>query len=311
MAALTAGIQGLVAIIQNQLTAAWNAFLEKTMYIWVFFKKIYDIVAMIGSSLIEGLGGIFSQLMNMAGAKITFVSNMLKSLSGGQTDLGGFVKTSIVMIATVIDHMITGIATWVMRFMAWGDRWLSDLMVTFGLLTKYTVSKKAGDAMIEAGQQLKTDADPEAKIKELENKRDERISELVKALDVNSEKLSETAKKDKQGANNRSGRVAGQQRGILAELTKEFAAGQMFNKMQQDKLAGQQMANTKGKSSPRIEETLVRESFILKLSALVGSIQSATTNKFLKETASQVDEQKKTNELLKEQNRIIQTQGAF
>jgi hypothetical protein len=64
VAAISAGFSGLVSIIQNQLSAAWNAFAAKVASIYITFKAIFVTVWSIVDALVKGLGGAFDSLLS-------------------------------------------------------------------------------------------------------------------------------------------------------------------------------------------------------------------------------------------------------
>jgi TP901 family phage tail tape measure protein len=98
--AIGAAFQGVIAIIRNQLIAAWNVFMYNVEYVVVFFQQIYKSVEVIVRSLYHGLTNAASVL---ASPVMDAFGDIMGSFSGGS--ISGIV-TSIIQ---GIDFFISGL----------------------------------------------------------------------------------------------------------------------------------------------------------------------------------------------------------
>jgi TP901 family phage tail tape measure protein len=98
--AIGAAFQGVVAIIRNQLIAAWNVFMYNVEYVVVFFQQIYKSVEVIVRSLYHGLTNAASVI---ASPVMDAFGDIMGSFSGGS--ISGIV-TSIIQ---GIDFFISGL----------------------------------------------------------------------------------------------------------------------------------------------------------------------------------------------------------
>jgi len=98
--ALQTGFQGIVSIIGNQLSAAWNAFMEHVEYLWVFLQKIYFSLETIFMSIFNGVS---KTLGVVSGPIISSFKEVFGMFSGG----GGGFESMIYGFIIGLDKFIT------------------------------------------------------------------------------------------------------------------------------------------------------------------------------------------------------------
>ena len=98
--ALQTGFQGIVSIIGNQLSAAWNAFMEHVEYLWVFLQKIYFSLETIFMSIFNGVS---KTLGVVSGPIIRSFKEVFGMFSGG----GGGFESMIYGFIVGLDKFIT------------------------------------------------------------------------------------------------------------------------------------------------------------------------------------------------------------
>jgi hypothetical protein len=305
MVALRAGFSGLVDIVQNQLVAAWERFKQTTMSIWVMFNKIWVIVTSLGDALIDGVFTQISQLFGGIGRNISSIASIFGS-KGGSSSMEGTLK----QIAIVINNSITFLASTFLDFQFWGDNWIARMKIAFAPLLIASAPQKALQ-LFQQGLIESTQAELAKKTAKdgLEERRLKREEAINKAFEKTAEELAEQSRLQGNAANNRSRGIGGELQNLFGTLAKILRENTARRTREQQALAAQQTNTRSTPSSPRTTDA-ERQLFGFKLDSLVVSIQSSQ-NKYLKQTSTQVDEQKTTNELLREQNRILKTQGAF
>lgn len=98
--ALQTGFQGIVGIIGNQLTAAWNTFMQHVEYLWVFLQKIYFSLETIFMSIFNGVS---KTLGVVSGPIISSFKEVFGMFSGG----GGGFESMIYGFIIGLDKFIT------------------------------------------------------------------------------------------------------------------------------------------------------------------------------------------------------------
>jgi len=176
IAALSAGFSGIVEIIQNQLAAAWDRFMEKVGYIFTFFEQIYKSIETIIKSLVSGIS---SAVGFVAGPVFRSFGDIFNSLSSGNG--GGLVEG----IVTAVDSFITAFFQAVIRVQQVFDSFLFKLAETLGgIIALLPGGKSAGENILAQAKNDKTTRDMEASIAigKLEYERKQREKELKATL---------------------------------------------------------------------------------------------------------------------------------
>jgi len=306
MQALAAGFSGLVDIIQNQLTAAWNAFLEKTMHIWNFFNQIWVIVKNIGAALFEGIVQNFGMLFGSLTEKLGPIAELF---TGG----GGSIAAVVTGIATGIIAAINFISSLFVKLQYWTDNFIVNLKLAFAdIIGSIPGMGKAGEKIrIEAetdnyaAQGRRNDA-----LFAIKQGGDKQQKEIVDALKTSAEELSTVATLEKSKANSRSEQTSRRLLESSAYIEQVLAQGAAQRQAQQDLLASEQMQQgTRRGTTPGaggISEAA--KMFQFKLDNVVSSIQNVN-NKALKDTSTQLEEQQTTNKKLDQLISVVKTQG--
>lgn len=115
--ALQAAFEGLVAIIRNQLIAAWNEFMYHVEYLIVFFQQIYKSIEIIVRSLFTGLTQALGVL---ASPVMQAVSTIGTAFSGGGGTMAQLATQIIQGIDMFISWFFKGIITlndYLMKFL--------------------------------------------------------------------------------------------------------------------------------------------------------------------------------------------------
>jgi hypothetical protein len=301
--ALSAGFSGLVDIIQNQLTAAWNAFLEKTMYIWNFFNQIWVIVKNIGAALFEGI----VQNLGMAFGSL---SEKLGPIAALFTGGGGDIAAIISGIATGIIAAINFISSLFVKLQYWTDSFISSLKMAFGdIIDNIPLTGSAGATIKQNA--LNDDLSAQARRNDalfaIKNGGDKQQKEIVDALKTSAEELTQIATVRKDTANAQSAATMQNLLGSSAYIERVLASNAAQRQAEQDRLASQQMQQGMPSSAAQGPGEAVKM-FQFKLDSVVSSIQNVN-NKALKETSTQLEEQQTTNKKLDQLIGVVKTQG--
>jgi len=143
--ALQTGFQGLVAIIGNQLTAAWNTFLEHVEYMWIFIMKIYTGLKMIFMSIFEGVKQTF-------GVVTSPIFNSLSDIFGAMNGGGGGLEIFARMFITGVDSFIT----WLFKGAIFLHEQLMKFLASFQDVIGQIIGQLPG--MGERGKAIQRDA---------------------------------------------------------------------------------------------------------------------------------------------------------
>lgn len=304
MQALAAGFSGLVDIIQNQLTAAWNAFLEKTMHIWNFFNQIWVIVKNIGAALFEGIVQNFGMLFGSLTEKLGPIAELF---TGG----GGNIAAVISGIATGIIAAINFISSLFVKLQYWTDSFISSLKMAFGDIIDNIPGTGSAGATIKQNA-INDDLSAQARRNDalfaIKNGGDAQQKEIIDALKTSAEELSAVARQNKDSANSRSQQTSNRLLDSAAYIEQVLAQNAAQRQAQQDLLASQQMQQGTRNSSPGGGLGEAAKMFQFKLDSVVSSIQNVN-NKALKDTSTQLEEQQTTNKKLDQLISVVKTQG--
>lgn len=178
--ALQVGFQGLVAIIGNQMTAAWNTFLEHVEYLWIFIMKIYTGLKMIFMSIFEGVKQTFGVVTSPL---FSSLADIFGAMNGGGGGLEMFAK----MFITGVDSFIT----WLFKGAIFLHEQLMKFLASFQDVIGQIIGQLPG--MGERGKAIQRDAattDSIASMRgsmaraQLEIERKKRAKEFESMMDV-------------------------------------------------------------------------------------------------------------------------------
>jgi TP901 family phage tail tape measure protein len=144
--ALQTGFQGLVGIIGNQLTAAWNTFLEHVEYMWIFIMKIYSGLKMIFMSIFEGVKQTFGVVTSPL---FSSLSDIFGAINGGG---GGGLEIFARMFVTGVDSFIT----WLFKGAIFLNEQLMKFLASFQDVVGQIIGQLPG--MGERGKAIQRDA---------------------------------------------------------------------------------------------------------------------------------------------------------
>jgi TP901 family phage tail tape measure protein len=301
--AVSAGFQGLVAIIQNQLSAAWNAFAAKVAGIWVTFKQIGTVIWATIDALMQGLISIGTTL---AGPLMQGLTDMF---SGKSNFAEGFSKVML-NIALTLNSFVTNFSIVVVRFITQGFEFVNRFQKALGEAISYIPGTgNAGAAIVEQAEvnsymdQFKENLSV-GKLKGESMKR-ERV--IKKAFTEVAATLAAQRTSKAQDLNKNSQMISNDMANMAATLNRQLQARQMIRDSETARLAALQ---NRDKSAPGVPNPAVAmKTFEYKLSALVGSIQAVSGNKLLKESPKEIELAQETNAKLDKLINVVQTQG--
>jgi hypothetical protein len=301
--AVVSAFQGLVGIIGNQLTAAWNAFAARVDYIWQTIVAIGTALGNVASALISGIG---------QSLKVLF-GPLMEGLGGGTLDLGSGLMSAFQFATVVFDNFITEFFKVIIMLETKIQNLLESIPYVIGnsLQNLPGVSGIGKNMMTNAAQNMTINANRGKSAQlDLEIEKRERAKSYQKIFAESGKKLEAQRKNAVQQSNSNSF-------GIMQDLQKEFVnLGQQFqtnNQLRAQELARQQQSVAAKSSIPAGPKGIPPEiqEFRFGLSSLIGDINSVRNNIYKVETPNLVNEQKKTNDILERMDDRMARQGAF
>ena len=292
--ALAAGFESIVSIISNQLTAAWNAFAAKVTDLWMSIKQIGGSLVIIFTSLFAGLGEIF-------GNAFQGISERVSKLFSGEGESTFF--SVIELMALTMNNFITEFSKAIINLQDWSGQFLTRITdIASGKFTVMQVtepSRRFVDAIRGGGTTSPEPTNP--RINDLETARLKREKDILYLFSDKGNKAErnnavDDANLESESASNYSAYLYQKFLDSLNKITSEATI------TAQNAVKPPFVENTEQGDSPDVQR------FIMKLDSLVGSL-GETRNIYRIDKDSQILETRRTNELLREQTRVIQTQG--
>lgn len=296
--ALSGALNGIAGIVGNQLSAAWSMFQAKIAETWLTIKQIGVAIGTVISSLIQGI-------VTIGGAAL---KPILDSINGTMQGNGGSFTNILATIVTSLDGFITEFNLAVLNLMEWGASFNNYL----GDLTKKTLratgsTGAAVAAFLPSGDESSM-KDLQNRKKELEKARDARKDEITRIFNQMGSEIQKANERAAQKSNEKSFNIQGQMASLFDELQRNLDVNNYMRQLENERLTQLQgRPQTDFNAQERLAPAL--EQFVAKLKFVTGSISSVMGNRILKETPEQI--QKETNEILKEINRNIVTQGGM
>lgn len=185
--ALSTAFQGVVDIIQNQLTAAWAAFSIKVAELWLNITKIGTAIFSVFTTLFKGLGEIFDNAFQG-------ISNRVSGLLGGKGE--STFMSGIATIALSLNDFIANFSATVINLQDWGGQFADDIknIISGRELLKNTVNTVFGSksqlAVGMYGNKKEIPINP--RLKEIENDKLKREEELLATFKKSSGGTPET-----------------------------------------------------------------------------------------------------------------------
>lgn len=181
--ALQTGFYGLVEIIQNQLLAAWNTFMEHVGYLWIFLQKIFDGLKTIFDSIFSAI----SQIFQMFSAPLfSSLSEIFGAMSGGT---GNTTQTIFTSVIQGLDMVITRFAQVTITLNEYLMKFLAGFVDAIGTLVSYTPGTlQAGAAIKRDAATIASNAEMRASVARgtLEAERKKRAKQFEASMNVNS-----------------------------------------------------------------------------------------------------------------------------
>lgn len=292
--ALTTGLQGLVGIVANQLSAAWNAFASKVASVWLTIKQIGTLIWNVISSMIQGITSL--------GA--TALEPIINAFSGKSAG-GEGLMSGLFTIAVAFDNFVTEFAITIQTLVRWGYEFQKGLGDKLGNTLRAMGSTGAAAAMLVGdGNATKNIEGVNKRIEELNTERAARQKNLQEVFNTFSQEIvkarEEAVKKLNQGSFN----IQGAMQNTFDELSLNLDSSQYMKQIQQQ---AQQAASTNVPSVPSTALPTEIKQFQLKLEAVVGSIGAASKSRFMVDTPKMIDQQKLTNDKLDELINTVKT----
>lgn len=303
VAAVSAGFQGLVAIIQNQLSAAWNAFAAKVAGIWITFKQIGTVIWTTIDALLQGLVSIGSTL---AGPLMQGLSSMF---SGKGDFASGFSKVML-SIALTLNQFITNFSIVTTRFITQGFHFVNRFQKALGEAISYIPGTgSAGKGIVEQAEanSYMDDFNQNINVGKLLGESTKRERQIKKAFEEVATKIASQRDNKVGQLNSASQRVSENMSNIATGLQYQLQQNQMMRDIETKRLADLQ---NRDKSTPgTANPAAALKSFEYKMAVLVGSIQSVSGNRLLKEAPKEIELAKETNAKLDTLIQTVKTQG--
>jgi hypothetical protein len=303
VAAISAGFSGLVAIIQNQLSAAWNAFAAKVANIWIVLKQIGTVIWSTISALLSGLGGVATTL---AGPLMQGLSDMF---SGGGGGFAQSLTTVFYGIAIGLNDFITNFSIATMKFIGLAFQFVNRFHLIVAEAVQALTFGAAGGGMKEQAEvnAYMDDFNQNVNVGKLKGESTKRERIITAAFEQVGDILAKKRETNVQNLNNSSQKVSEQMSNIAASLGYQLQTNQMMRDIETQRLAELQ---NRDKSAPgTAAPNAPMKSFEYKLSALVGSIQAVSGNRLLKESPKEIELAQETNAKLDKLINVVQTQG--
>lgn len=302
VAAVSAGFQGLVTIIQNQLSAAWNAFAARVAGIWVVIKQIGIVIWGTIDALLKGLGSIGSTL---AGPLMQGLSSMF---SGGGNFADNF-KTVFYAIAIGLNDFITNFSIAVTKFITQGFHFVNRFQMALAdaISVLPGLSKHGGQLREKAEANAYTDDfNQNVNVGKLKGESMKRERIITKAFEQVSQVLARSRDTKVNQLNNSSQKVSETMNNIATGLQYQLQQNQLMRDLETQRLADLQ---NRDKSAPGVPGQSALQKFEYKLATLVGSIQSVSGNRLLKESPKEIELAQETNAKLDKLINVVQTNG--
>jgi len=303
VAAVSAGFSGLVSIIQNQLTAAWNAFAAKVSGIWVVIEQIGTVIWATIDALLKGLGSIASTL---AGPLMQGLTGMF---SGGGNFADSF-KTVFYAIAIGLNQFVTNFSIAITRFITQGYQLVNRFhMIMADVVNSSPGTGNAGAAMREQAEvnAHQDDFNENVNVGRLKGESMKRERIITKAFEQVSEVLARSREAKVSQLNNNSQRTSEAMNNIATTLQYQLQQNQIKRDLDTQRLADLQNRDKSVPGQPAPIEAV--KSFGYQLSTLVGSIQQVSGNRLLKESPRELETLQEINENIKDLNQTVKTQG--
>lgn len=304
--AITTALSGVVSIIQNQLMAAWNAFIERTTVLWTTLQQIGMVIWTIIKGIIDSLGTLFQSFTGP-------LSDALSSMSGGGGGLGATLMSIVSTLGFTLNNFLSYFTKAVVSLQEWGMSWISALQVALGKSIDAidiggALFRGGGKALQNQGEaQLAIDSLRASKLRaDSEIDRKKRENDLIKVLQTNTQSLQGRRQSEVDRFNSQSDDQSRMMGHALMKLTSDFQNNMAARQaaLAADMIKQGQLNNMSSAAQPEVVQ------FFRGLTSLVGSI-SSTRGAALVDSKSTLKEQQTTNELLKEINQNIKTGGAF
>lgn len=303
VAAVSAGFSGLVSIIQNQLSAAWNAFAAKVAGIWVTFKQIGTVIWATIDALIQGLVSIGTTL---AGPLMQGLTDMF---SGKSNFAEGFSKVML-NIALTLNSFVTNFSIVVVRFITQGFHFVNRFQMALAdaISVLPGLTKHGGQLREKAEANAYTDDfNQNVNVGKLKGESTKRERMIVKAFEQVATNIASQRNNRVQGLNDNSQRVSNDLKSIASSLSLQLRANEITRNIETQRLKDLQ---NRDKSAPGVPNpAAAMKSFEYKLATLVGSIQQVSGNRLLKESPKEIELAQETNAKLDKLINVVQTQG--
>lgn len=303
VAAVSAGFQGLVAIIQNQLSAAWNAFAAKVAGIWVTLKQIGTVIWTTIDALLQGLVSIGSTL---AGPLMQGLTSMF---SGKGNFASGFSKVML-SIALTLNQFVTNFSIVTTRFITQGFHFVNRFQKALGEAISYIPGTgNAGKGIVEQAEanSYMDDFNENINVGRLLGESMKRERQIKKAFEEVATKIASQRNARVAGLNDQSRNIGQSMRQFANTLELQLRDNQLMRDIETKRLAALQNRDKSAPSVPNPNNAL--KQFEYKLATLVGSIQSVSGNRLLKESPQEIDLAKETNNKLDTLIQVVKTNG--
>jgi len=304
IAAVSAGFEGLVSIIQNQLMAAWNMFAAKVAYIWVTLKQIGTIIWTTIDALLEGLVSVGGTL---ASPLMQGISDMF---SGDGGNFAENVRTVFYGIAIGLNDFITNFSIAATRFITQGFQFVNKFQKALGEAISYIPGTlDTGSLIVEqaAANDHMDDFNENVAVGKLKGESMKRARAITKAFEetgeeINSDRINASAK-----LNQDSMKIQNEMAQFLNKLTIDLDVRQAARDADAKRL--QELQN-RDKSVPGVPApNAAMQNFGYQLSTLVGSIQSVSGNRLLKESPKELEVQQEISAKMDTLINTVKTQG--
>jgi len=304
IAAVSAGFEGLVSIIQNQLMAAWNMFAAKVAYIWVTLKQIGTIIWTTIDALLEGLVSVGGTLAS------PLMQGLSDMFSGDGGNFAENVRTVFYGIAIGLNDFITNFSIAATRFITQGFQFVNKFQKALGESISYIPGTGgAGAGIVEqaAANAHMDDFNENVAVGKLKGESMKRARAITKVFketgeEINSDRINASAK-----LNQDSMRIQNEMVQWLNKLIIDLDVRQAARDADAKRL--QELQN-RDKSVPGVPApNAAMQNFGYQLSTLVGSIQSVSGNRLLKESPKELEVQQEISAKMDTLINTVKTQG--
>jgi hypothetical protein len=303
IAAVSAGFSGLVAIIQNQLSAAWDAFSAKVAGIWLAIKQIAITVWSVIDALMDGLVAIGGTL---AGPLMQGLSQMF---SGNGNFAEGFSKVML-NIALTLNTFITNFSIVATRFVTQGFEFVNRFQKALGEAISFIPGTgNAGKGIIEQAEanSYMDKLNENLAVGKLLGDSTKRERMILKAFKDTAQEISDSNTNNVADLNNDSWSIS---KGMEAILTKISADLDLRKTIRDAETKRLQELQNRDQSIPGVANpSAAMKNFEYKLTTLVGSIQQVSGNRLLKESPRELETLQEINANIQALNQTVKTQG--